>query len=205
MLVDLERVNRLLPDTSISQLQQAVTQNPQLNFILALEHGSDRDIMSSPYAGYNFLDKGNFQLALREIEPSPQTDNILRLAAASDGAPNSVVEDALNLDIDRGIDQATIFSAIGLEMKQKRDIEKYKPILRNLFREQTDTILQFIESIEKGQFNESEKLMSTGSIQFKGLLCTLATVALGKKAPKKWRNYARKLLFLTEKPFLKDV
>lgn len=203
LLIDLERVRRLSREDLVYSLNQVTSNNAQLNFYSSLERGNDRDIMSGPYSGYHFLEKGNFELALNESSPSDQTEFILRMAAASDNAPNSVIDRALELNPGQGIDQNTILPTIGLMIREKQEITPFIESMQKLYPDEKDTITQFIQALKTRDRTTAERLMGSTSIYFRGQLCSLGAIVLGQNAPDEWRWYARKLLFLTERPYFK--
>ena len=81
---------------------------------------------------YYHLGRGELELAAKEQQGGNEQDHrVLRLAAASDGAPAEVIKAALALPLDQGIDVETIWTALALALRERQDPAPYLAAIRD--------------------------------------------------------------------------
>ena len=80
---------------------------------------------------YHHIARGELDAAVKEKMQDPQeAARVLRLAAASDGASREIIERALALPIDQGIDRDSVWAALGLALRERRDPAPYVAAIR---------------------------------------------------------------------------
>jgi hypothetical protein len=133
----------------------------------------------------------------------PGYSRMLRFMAASDGAPDDLVQRSLALPVTEGIDQESLWSAVGLAIRHKRKTEDLLQVVRQLPSEQGAAMLRFIDALENGRdVKKAEEAMQYIWPGLKGQAYVMGTVVMGKAAPANWRDYAKRALFTTERPYL---
>jgi hypothetical protein len=131
---------------------------------------------------------------------------VLRLAAASDGAPRELIERALALPIDQGFDGDTMWATLGLALRERRDPTPYIAAVREYKDENAEKMLQFITAARtSANPADAEPLLDGLPLEARGQAYSAALVALGKRAPAEWRRGADRLLFVPERPYFSMV
>jgi hypothetical protein len=127
---------------------------------------------------------------------------VLRLAAASDGASPEIVARALALPSDQGIDHATVWTALGLAVRERKDPAQYVAAIREGKDDEAEKLLSFITSLRTATNPaDAESVLDGVSIDSRGLAYSTAVVILGSRAPAEWRRGAERLLFVPERPY----
>ncbi len=131
---------------------------------------------------------------------------VLRLAAASDGASREIIDRALALPTDQGLDSNSIWAALGLALRERRDPAPYIAAVREYQDENADKVLEFITAARASTDPaEAEQLLDGLPIEWRGNAYTAALVILGRRAPAEWRRGADRLLFVPERPYFSRV
>jgi hypothetical protein len=128
---------------------------------------------------------------------------LLRLLAASSGASPELVKNALALAPSDGLDPHTIWPAVALAMREKRDPSPLLAVKSAVPEQSARTVLLFLEALRKGGVgSNAENWLAGLDPESRGQAYSAAIVLLGDKAPQAWREAARQLLFVTERPYL---
>jgi hypothetical protein len=131
---------------------------------------------------------------------------VLRLAAASDGAPREIIERALALPIDQGLDGDTMWAALGLALRERRDPAPYIAAIRDHKDEDAEKMLGFITAARSSSKpTDAEHLLDGLPLESRGQAYSAALVVLGARAPAEWRRGADRLLFVPERPYFSPV
>lgn len=199
--VDLIRIYRLNRSGLGDYSSEAWKSTEFLQYIQIVESGLSDDSIS---LAYNRLFTGKLEEALLFAQETEGEDYFLRLAAASDGASDELIQRSFNLKPDEGINFNTIASTIGLAAREGQDISPYLSILKPLAPEESGIFEAFISALQKGTSPvEAEALLKQLRVQVKGQAYALGSVYLGKNAPESWKKKAAMLLFITERPYFK--
>lgn len=199
--VDLARMRRLTSadgKANISDLAEGVA---QVKAALAVESGEG--IANSPLLAYTELSRGHLTKAL-EIAAArmPQYQNrVLRLAAASDGASAELAQKALALPGDDGIDPDTIWTAMGLALRDKADISHLRERLKEFAPDQHEQLQQIVDLMRAGNTAQVDKSIGRLSVELRGQIYSMGVVMFGRNAPTAWREGAKRILFATERPY----
>lgn len=183
--------------------------NPRLNNLLAMEVASrPRDPTTQAYAD---LASGRLQRALErlpETGDSAQAARLLRLIAASDGAPAEALKRAAALPAQLGLDLPTAWTTLGLALRDGGDAAAAKALLAGSgggarMQHQVEQVRRFVEQARRGLRGPQLERLLDGTVPgLRGHAYSTASVALGQRAPAAWREAASKLLFATERPYL---
>jgi hypothetical protein len=152
---------------------------------------------------YHHVAQGDVDAAIKEkIADSQETARVLRLAAASDGASRHLIARALALPIDQGIDRDSVWSALGLALRERRDPAPYLAIIREGKDDEVEKVLAFITSLRTAANPaDADRLLDGLSLEARGHAYSTALVILGSRAPAEWRRGADRLLFVPERPY----
>jgi hypothetical protein len=113
------------------------------------------------------------------MQDPQEAARVLRLAAASDGASRAIVNRALALPIDQGIDEYTVWVTLGLALRERRDPAPYLALIRDYKDESADKVLEFITAARSGTNPaDAEQLLDGHSAGDHGCACA------GRMAPR---------------------
>ncbi len=203
LAVDLARVHRMAggPQSGamVARLARAW---PEVGWLASYETGAGLD--SGADLAYPLLARGDLQGAVRRAAADPDVEaRVVRLAAASDGAPSSLVERAIAMD-SAGLDSHTAAAMTGLLLRSGKDLE---PLLREVERRSagsSEMLRDFAKLLKAGQLDAANRMAEKiPSLMYRGRLYSIGVVALGLRAPAEWRRQAKGLLFAGERPYFK--
>lgn len=199
--IDMARIQRLLSNDRANVMKELGNKSEDLRRLLALESGEG--LGDSPYRAYPELARGNLERALKLAHDKPQSEaRVLRLAAASDGASAALLEKALALPMDQGLDESTVWAAMALAIRARQDLAPFEAAVRQVASRQADTMLRFAEVLKnEAPPEEAERLLAGLPPELRGHGYSMGSVVLGTKAPKAWRDGAKRLLFASERPY----
>jgi hypothetical protein len=152
---------------------------------------------------YFDLYRGQVESAAKRWSASAGGDRALRLIAASVGAPADVVDRSLKLSADQGLDGDVYWSALGLALRHQRNLE---PLLAKLNASTSDeslalrkfvTIMQTTKNVA-----QADKALQNEPPQRRAQAYVVGVIVLGKQAPQAWREFAKRALLVTERPYL---
>jgi hypothetical protein len=127
---------------------------------------------------------------------------VLRLAAASDGASSDVIDAALALPLDRGIDPETLWTSLALVLRERKDPAAYLTMIRGMTDPTAARLLEFVTVLRSSKNHaEAERLLDGLDMLSRGQAYSAALVLEGQQAPPEWRRAARELLFVSERPY----
>jgi len=195
------RINRLLGKNN--NISNDDDKQSYLSFVNNVENSYELNSDNKYYA-FKLLSQGKLDEAITFIEPDTTFNgDIIRLAAVSDGASKEIIEKAKALPKNKYINSLTLMPALAFAIKMNLPYTEIKDEIVREYAATSDTIYKFIDCIKRNKINEAEKYIRTMSAEQKGKMSLLGVLVLGANAPAKWKVYADKLLFITEKPFLK--
>lgn len=200
--VELARLRRL-ESGSEADLRELLGRSETLQMLTRYETGQGIEAGSNAQA-YHFLAKGHVQEAFQLMQRGGLRDErALRLAAASDGASPDLVRKGLALGPAQGLDPDTVWSAIGLAIRNGADPQPLAQVLSGLPPEQREPVLAFIDGVRRADdLPAAERAIAQLPVSVRAQAYVLGVVALGERAPASWRAYARKALFVGERPYL---
>ncbi|HUQ53253.1 MAG TPA: hypothetical protein VM692_13590, partial [Gammaproteobacteria bacterium] len=125
---------------------------------------------------------------------------IVRLAAASDGAPPELVQRALRLPQD-SVDPTTIFAVIGLLLRERDGTDGIAALARRTVPPMAAALMDIVDAVDARDFRRVDRLLEVADPAMRGQVYAMATVALGQATPRAWRDSAMRLLFVPERPY----
>ena len=198
--VDVARLCRLVGEDGAPAMGELAKASEPLRFLLSLEKGEG--VESPELRAYNELAHGQWANALKTVRAAPEREaRLLRLAAASDGASDDAIARAFALAPDAGIDASTGWPTLGLALRLQRDTAPFLPRLKGMHAEHAERMLRFIEQLKGQDVVAAMRLLDGLPPELRGQACSLGAVALGAKAPRAWRDAAKRLLFASERPY----
>jgi hypothetical protein len=203
--LDTMRLRRMSTTDADAQSSDLVHRSDTLRYYLALVSG--KGLQPGVDKAYHHVALGEVDAAVNEKIQDPQdASRVLRLAAASDGASPQIVARALALPIDQGIDHVSVWAALGLAVRERKDPAPYVAAIRESNDEDADKLLGFITSLRtSANPTDADKLLDGISIEGRGEAYSAALVILGQRAPAQWRRGADRLLFVPERPYFSTV
>jgi len=199
--LEMVRIQRLLGHTRGPAFERLTAGNVPLKEQLQMETGPvTGDGVPAAYAA---LAHGRFGDALGQVRPWPEaTDRLLRLVAASDGADAALLARARALGAERGLDENTVWPSLGLALRDRRDWSAFESLLVTASGHHADAMRRFVLAVQAHQPAASaEQHLDGVPPALRGHAYSLAVVAWGRQAPTAWRDGARRLLLVTERPY----
>ncbi len=197
---ELLRLQRFRGDSDTSRSEILARSSRGLSRQLRLESGEGLD--DSPYLFYSLLDKGDLTAAsdrMREMEGGPGRS--LRLLAASDGADSTLMDEALALPVDEGIDSSTLWISWSLVKNAGGTTTALERIAGEDFLGQDITLSILNKLSTNGVYTDLENDLKGMALMQRGYFYAAACVLLGQEAPKDWRIKAKNILFASERPY----
>ncbi|HKU16326.1 MAG TPA: M48 family metalloprotease [Steroidobacteraceae bacterium] len=206
LALDTMRLRRLSSRDGDAQSADLVQQSDTLRYYVALMSGAG--LQPGIDMAYHHVARGDVQAALGEKISDPQeTARVVRLAAASDGASRELVGQALALPMDRGIDRDSVWTALGLALRERKDPAPYLAVVREeKDDDNVEKILAFIAAARTSANPlDADQLLDGLPLEARGHAYSTALVLLGPRAPAEWRRAADRLLFVPERPYFSVV
>jgi Zn-dependent protease with chaperone function len=201
LTLDTMRLRRILSSDGNAQSSDLLRQSDMLRYYFAVVSG--KDLQPGIHTAYHDIAAGHIDAAVKvKVDDPQERARVLRLAAASDGASPEIVARALELPSDQGIDQATLWTALGLAVRERKDPAPYVAAIRQSRDDEAEKVLSFITSLRTAANPaDAESVLDGVSIDARGTAYSTAVVILGSRAPAAWRRGADRLLFVPERPF----
>jgi hypothetical protein len=179
--LDAMRVRRMSSDEADPKSPDLVRQSRTLRYYLSLVSGKKLD--PGIDRAYHHVARGEVDAAVKEKLQNPQeAAHVLRLAAASDGASPEIVARALALPIEQGLDRASVWTALGLAVRERKDPAPYIAAIRESNDEEADKVLAFITALRTSTNPaDAEALLDGVSIEARGEAYSTALVILGPR------------------------
>jgi len=158
-------------------------------------------VMENAYAALN---KGQMATALAGVSNERGAEaRMQRLAGASDGAAAMQMRRVLEMPLDQGLDQATVFTSAALALRMQRDPAPYFKASEPMFGDMAPKLQQFLLLANKGRVADAERALTGVPVVVRGMAYSAGVVLMGPMAPREWRKGARTLLFAPERPYFR--
>ncbi|QSX77732.1 M48 family metallopeptidase [Agrilutibacter solisilvae] len=197
--LDLARVRRMAQgsDTAVADLAQV---SSMLRQMLLLEAGTGED---TPYAAYASLAKGDLVTGLKQSADSEVEEDVVHLVAASDGAPDDVVARSVRTPPGQDASESVAFLALAVAAREGADTSALRARLAASEDEDAGAVLRFFDQVRSGGGEQAaEQALGDVSPRARGTAYAMAAVLRGQRCPAQWREAARRLLFVMERPYL---
>jgi hypothetical protein len=199
--IDMARIHRLLKTDDAKTISTLTEQSRALALMLALESG--QGLEQSPMNVYSMLAKGQLAQVVKVSAQTPATSSrLLRMAGASDGADSAMIAKALALPLDQGLDDMTAWQMAAMAVRTGKD---YEPYVNRAFQFQAlhkTALIKVLGALKDKQSSEQiETLIDGLPIELRGHAYSMGLIVLGKSAPTLWREGAKRLLFISERPY----
>jgi hypothetical protein len=199
------RLRRMASRDGSAESGDLVQQSDTLRYYMSVSSGAG--LQPGIDMAYHYVARGQLDAAVREQMSDPQeTARILRLAAASDGASRQLIDRALALPVDQGVDPDSVWMALGLALRERRDPASYVAVVREYQDENAEQVLEFITALRSSTNPaDAERLLDGLTMEARGQAYSAAVVMMGQRAPAEWRRAADRLLFVPERPYFSMV
>jgi hypothetical protein len=201
LAIDVMRVRRMVGADDAASAAKLAAQSGALKYYLALQSGAG--LQPGLDSAYHHLASGDVSAAAQEMQQHADADRrALRLAAASDGASRELVAASLALPMEQGVDAESVWTALALALRERRDPAPYLAAIRDYEIPDAQVMLDFITAVRSSQDPaQAEALLDGLDLALRGHAYSAAVVLLGERAPHAWREAARRLLFTPERPY----
>lgn len=208
--VDLARLARWqggLTSAELDKLMQTLSPASQeLKLHLALERGQDHG--GAWARAYGALSSGQLEQVLSRA-PAPEGSRdprLIRLLGASDTASAPLLQAALRLPVEAGVDARSYWSSLGLALRERQGHQELLALLptyaAQVGRLDEARLRRFIAALEQRRPTaECTALMQGMPLFMRGQAMSMAAIVYGSKAPMAWRIGAESLLFGDERPY----
>ncbi|HWW08300.1 M48 family metallopeptidase [Collimonas sp.] len=203
--VDIARLRRMQAANPQIDIADLARSSPSVRTLMVLETGEG--IGQDPAAAYHELALGRMESAVAKAKGSVHETRVLRLAAASSGAPRALVAQALALPLlDSDADEVSVFTALALAIRAGKDIAPYRAALGRLGQNRMDPaivapMLRFADALRAGNLAQAQDQLDGLPIDLRATAYSMGVTVLGERAPADWRLGARCLLFASERPY----
>ncbi len=199
------RLRRMASRDGAAESSDLMRQSETLRYYLALSSGAG--LQPGIDMAYHHVARGELDAAVNEQMQDPQEiARIVRLAAASDGAPRALIDRALALPVDQGVDPDSVWMALGLALRERRDPAPYVAVVREFKDENAEQVLEFITALRTSANPvDAGRLLDGLPMEARGQAYSAAVVMMGPRAPAEWRRAADRLLFVPERPYFSMV
>jgi len=199
---DVARVRRMQQGVPGADLADLAEYSQWLQAQLEIENPyGDADPVLKPYVS---LAGGELNQAIKESAAADTyADEILRLAAASDGASQEMIRNANELSADLGVSADTVGVAIGLAHRTGAPTERLLARIDPMLGNQASYLHAFYAVINDRvlRAQKAEDTLIGADPVTRGRAYAMGAVALGSRAPRSWRDASKRLLFVTERPY----
>ncbi|WP_053002611.1 M48 family metallopeptidase [Kordia jejudonensis] len=200
--LDAERVRRYMVHLPNSKVGNApIIPSETVAYYTDLENGTLENVMTDSYYAYALLARGETLKAYNTSKNyEQQHPYVLRHIAVSKHATNQMIAEALALSTDEGINEITVWSAVGLAIRKGKPYDVYLDKMKNFVA--TTTVQDFITYTKARNFKNAEKVIENLDFRTKASFYTLGNIILKDQAPKAWKQKMVRLLYADERPYL---
>ena len=200
---ELARVRRMTGPTSDVTLNDLLEYDDSLRMLVGMQYGRHSETSQA----YLELAAGHLDRAVEIVHQAPnKTESlvrILRLAAASDDASRQTIESAKLLTDSDGVDSDSIWSVYALALRENIRTDSIEKVLKNNPEPGVPAVLKFTASVQSGETKNAESLLNGVRPRMRGHAFSMAVILLGDHCPVKWRESAKRLLFVGERPYFR--
>jgi len=200
--IDIARIRRLVAGGSAADLSDL------LPFSAMLRNVVDGEEPQPPHqdgwGAWRLLAKGELSLALDEAASPEERAELLRLAAASQGASPALIREAFELPTAAGVGQDSLWATAALALREGRDPGPFLALGGELgLRPDQLRMLEVLDADALRAEPEAAmgRLRQGHNAFLQGQALVMGIVLLQDEAPPRWRQEARALLFDSERPY----
>ncbi len=196
--LELARVKRMLGANN-AELKSLAGQSSILTNMLAID---SEEAVGSPYEAYLKLGQGEYELALKLAQPDADLlPRMIRMVAASDGAPSEYVEKAMAMTAEQGVDADSVWATWALALRHGGDESAWRKAVLATDPEEAARMVAFVDAVRaNASVQQAEAVLGKVSPGNRGYAYSVAAVLRGKSCPEVWREGAKRLLFDSERP-----
>lgn len=200
---DVARMERVDAGNTGVDLSAWAGNSEHLRMLLAIEGNGEIDPLAQPYRMLRHGQLGQAVSALQDPQMDADTRaRILRLAAASEGAPQDIIVQATQLDAKRGVDGYTVWSAWALALREHAEADALQAAALTFDPQDAPAMSRFVTAVARGAGQgEAERELGDVGLRARGLAYSAAVVLRGDSTPQAWRDQAKLLLFAPERPY----
>lgn len=149
---------------------------------------------------YRHLRRGELDAAV--AVPLGRNEDVIALAAASDGATDVLVDRGIGLPID-GLGATSVHLLYALALREGRDPARHLEAIEDEGLGIEGLAEAFAAGTVAERVRRIDALAATLGVFERGLVLAMGSVWLGDDAPPAWREGSRAALFVTERPYFR--
>jgi hypothetical protein len=198
--LELARLARIGGTATASRIRELAANSSALATLLALENGETEE---GPDRAVSLLARGELDEAVTTARPEPAVlAVILQLAAASDGASQTLINEAL-ASLDDPSAGSVLWASIALAEREQRP-HAALDALASKQGASTSRLLKFIDpAFLRGTASVVEAELWQLPARLQPQACVMALVRAGTAAPAPCREFAKAALFASERPYFR--
>ena len=204
LALDTARLRRLELGPQAS-LRDLVASSNNLEMFVTIETGKDLEGTSlEPYA---LIARGDLETAVKLAKKSHEgRERVMRLAAASNGASATMIDEALALPLDDSIDVESTLAMYGLAARMRRDAAPYVAHLQKILGAEARGTIEFLEFLrDGGDPARARNTLPNHNFRLRLHAMNAAVVMLDRRAPRDWREQVSWALFVGERGYLGNL
>ena len=200
LAIDAARVRRINLGTDAS-LHDLAKHSQQLQVFSAIESGEG--VTGSALEAYAAIAHGQLQRAVALAKAEHGRENILWLAAASEGANAEMIEAALGLTVPEDADVASMFAMYGVAAREGRDTTPYAKRIEADLGPEASPVLEFLGQVRRGaDALQAREAIRSADLRTQLLAQNAVVLMRGTSAPRGWREQVERGLFIGEREYL---
>jgi hypothetical protein len=193
------RLRRLKSADGRADVRDLFAALPELEQLAMIESGVGAVDFA---ADYHLLAKGDLANAAQAAARRGATGNgLLLLTAASDGASDELVARARALQPTTENGLAGTLAGYAIAARSGDSLTPHADVLREILGDEADRLLSFLSALRSTSDPASVEIPKTRGMSERGRLLGSATMMLQGRTPAAWRNEAKRLLFVGERPY----
>ena len=196
--IEANRLRRLLGEKPLPEEAERLGPASRLQTALGLQVWG-ASLIAEPQAYLTLAGGAPDQAVALGGKPSA---HLLRLAAASDGASVALRRRAAALPADEGIDAQTCWTALALADREGWQAPALSQALQGVDAESLRKLEAFRAALRNpALLADAERHLAGLPLELRGHAYSMATVRLGERTPAAWRESAKRLLLIHERPY----
>ncbi len=205
----LERIRRyqMLYDKNIDQNYDILDKHPLVEYYRKLESNDDSYFTEPSDVALEQYCHGEFQEALATIKEDKEIqDRLKRMMVFSNKTIPAIEKEVLEWPADQAITASTIWPAIALQMKHKKDYSEYVEQLSyyiSLNDENKDTVYKALNLIASEELDQAGILINElDDFMLQARMLSIVMMLYPDEIPDEWKKRVEGLLFQHERPYL---
>jgi len=205
---DFKRCVNMLDAADATSYKRLLSRNTEVEELESLENGFFKNEAGRFDNVYYYLSQGDIQEAVNHAKTFAMSDYRAFdwYVAASKGVTDNYENKVLDYRPDRTIHMNNVSMALALLAKHDRDYAEVLDIFgraKGFDEKGIETVKSFIQAVKNGQISLAEAAINRCTdFRQKMHLRLVGAIMTGGDCPEKWVDYSKRMLFVTERPYM---